>query len=328
MSKIYLIDGGTPTALADENSSFTYNLLPVGNFYDKRYGKVNITPQVIQQIEHNFGSVPSYEVPVKIGHGDGAKSPGKVLAVQAKDNGLEVSFSVDPDTAKAINDKQYRYMSAEIDENYQNKTTGEFVGPVLKGAALVNQPGIPNMSPLVFADDVDTQTQETQDSKQETQDTNKGDVQTMNELEEARKQLADAQAQLKTLQEEKEAGDKKFADLEAQNKALLEERERSENERNEAEVKTFSDKWTAQGIPPAVIDQVKPLLLGKNSRTLKFSDNEKDDKPTLKFFDDLFGALPKMPMTQVSENNSQTLELSDNQKAIERGKAIAGTLSK
>ena len=309
-----LIDGGSPIALSDENTRFIYNLLPVGHFYDKRYGEVNITKDKIKQIVANFGKVPAYEVPVKIGHDNGALSPGKVIGVQAKRDGLEITMVVDAETAKAINEKQYRYMSAEFDENYQNKETGEFVGAVLLGAALVNQPANPYMEPIILVDDI-------QPVQKKEGSTNMND-----ELENMRKQLAEAQAQLKTANEALEASTKKFADLEAQNKSLLDDKERAEAAKIEADVKAFSDKWTAAGIPPAVIEQVKPVLLAKTSRVIKLSDNDKDDKPTLKFFDDLFSGLPKMPMQQISSNDTPAVELSDAQKAVEHAKSIAESL--
>ncbi len=106
-TKIVLIDGGSPVALGDKENRFTYNLLPVGQFYDKRYGKININHEKIKKLAENFGKFPSYEVPVKLGHSDGARSPGKVIAAEAKDNGLEITMLVDDETAKAINDKQY-----------------------------------------------------------------------------------------------------------------------------------------------------------------------------------------------------------------------------
>lgn len=323
--KTVLIDGGFPVALSDSNEDnrFIYNLLPVGKFYDKRYGTVDVTKEKLIKMAENFGKFPSYEVPIKLGHSDGAKSPGKVIAVEAKDTGLEITMLVDKETAQAINDKQYRYMSAEFDENYYDKTTGYPVGEVLLGAALVNQPANPYMQPLKLVDDINPE----------------GGI-NMNEVEELKKKLSEAQAeaalnakklsdtenQLKTATEKAEADAKKLADIEAANKVLLEERERAENAKNEAEVKAFSDKWTAAGIPPAVIEKVKPVLLGKTSRVIKLSDDEKDDTPTLKFFDDLFAGLPKMPMKQIGGSSTSSVELSDVQKAVEHGKAIADSL--
>ena len=317
--KTVLIDGGTPVALADGETRFIYNLLPVGKFYDKRYGEVNITPEKIKKMADNFGHYPSYEVPVKLGHEQGAKSPGKVISVEAKDNGLEITMLVDQETAKAINDKQYRYMSAEFVDDYFDKNNGKNVGPVLCGAALVNQPGHPNVAPLVLIDNINQ--------------TEKGDNELMNELDDLRSQLSDLKAQkaqteaeLKAARELSEANAKKLADIEAQNKSLIEERERAENAKNEAEVKAFCDKWTGQGIPPVVVEKVKPLLLAKTSRVIKLSDDVKDDINSLKFFDDLFAGLPKMNLGQTSKNEAPKIELSDVQTAKERAKAIADSV--
>ena len=320
--KTVLIDGGCPVALGDEEARFIYNLLPVGEFYDKRYGRVSITPAKVQQMADNFGKCPAYEVPVKLGHEQGAKSPGKVIAATAKPEGLEVTLLVDADTAQAINAKQYRYMSAEFDEDYHDKKTGEKVGAVLLGAALVNQPAHPYVAPLVLADNV------TPDTKQEGNDDN------MTELEDLRLQLSDmkaqkaqADAEMKELREQSEITAKKLADLEAQNKSLIEERERAENARNEAEVKALCDKWISQGVAPVTVEKVRPVLLAKQSRTIKLSDDAKDEIPTQKFFDELFESMPKMPMKQVSSNEAPAVELSDVDKAIERGKAIAASVN-
>ena len=312
-----LIDGGPPLQLADENQTqFIYNLLPVGHFYDKRYGEVYITRDKLKQIEQNFGKVPSYEVPVKIGHEQGALSPGKVIAVRARRNGLEITMTVDAETAKAINNKQFRYMSAEFDDNYQDKKTGEFVGATLLGAALVNQPANPYMEPIVLVDDINLNQK-------------KGEEILMHdELESVRKQLADTQAQLKVANETLEATNKKFADLEIQNQTLLAEKEKAEHDKLQADVKAFADKWTAAGVPPAVIELVKPVLLSKHSQVIKLSDNSNDDKNSLKFFDDLFGVLPKVKMTQVSTREKPEVELSDVQKNKEHAKLIAESLNK
>ncbi len=346
--KTVLIDGGCPVALGDEETRFIYNLLPVGEFYDKRYGRVSITPAKIQQMADNFGKCPAYEVPVKLGHSDGAKSPGKVIAVAAKPEGLEITMLVDGETAQAINDKQYRYMSAEYDEDYHDKKTGENMGAVLLGAALVNQPAHPYVAPLKLADDVtpetppesapETQRETYPNPKTNSEKENDEDMKEVEKLEEQAKALkaqVDAleaqktqlEADLKTIKKQEEDTAKKIADLEAQNKSLLEERERAENARNEAEVKAFCDKWTGKGIPPVVLEKVKPLLLAKQSRTIRLSDDAKDETLTLKFFDDLFEGMPKMPMTQLGNSEAPSVELSDIEKAIKRGEAIAASVN-
>lgn len=319
--KTVLVDGGSPVALSDEETRFIYNLLPVGEFYDKRYGRVSITDAKIKQMAENFGKCPAYEVPVKIGHGDGAKSPGKVIGVEAKPEGLEITMLVDSETAQAINAKQYRYMSAEYDEDYHDKKTGEKVGAVLLGAALVNQPAHPDVAPLVLADDIDP-IPKTNPNPERNDDA-------MSELEDLKLQLSEMKAQKEKaeadLKAEREESAKKFSDLEAQNKALIEERDRVETERNEAEVKAFCESWTSKGVPPAVIEKVKPVLLSKQSRTIRLSDDAKDDTPSIKYFGELFEIMPKVPMTQKSTADTPSTELSDYEKAVAIGKAIAGT---
>lgn len=316
--KTVLIDGGVPVALSDDETRFIYNLLPVGEFYDKRYGRVSITPAKVQQMADNFGKCPTYDVPVKLGHGDGAKSPGKVIGVQAKPEGLEVTMIVDTETAEAINAKQYRYMSAEYDEDYHDKKTGENVGAVLLGAALVNQPAHPYVAPLRLADDVDTERND--DDMTELEDLRL-------HLSDLKAQKAQAEAELQAVREQSEDTAKRLADVEAQNQALVEERERAENARNETEVKAFCDKWAGKGIPPATLEKVKPLLLSKQSRTIRLSDDAKDETPTLKFFDELFEGMPKVPMTQLGNSEAPAVELSDVDRAIERGKAIAASMN-
>ena len=319
--KDVLIDGGLPVALSDAEGRFIYNLLPVGEFYDKRYGRISITQDKIQQMADNFGKCPAYEVPVKLGHSDGAKSPGKVIGVQAKDTGLEITMLVDADTAKAINDKQYRYMSAEFNEDYFDKKTGEKVGAVLLGAALVNQPAHPYVAPLVLADDFHTEF--IPERKNEN----------MSELEDLRLKLSDLEAQkaladseLKTIREQSEATAKKLSELEAQNNALLEEKERAEFAAHEAEVKAFCEKYTAQGVPPVLIEKVKPVLLCKKSKVIRLSDDSNDDMPSLRFFGELFDAMPKITMTHITTTEAPSIELSDVDLARERAKAIAESI--
>ena len=312
--KTVLIDGGFPTALSDEEARFIYNLLPVGEFYDKRYGHVSITPEKVKQMAENFGKCPAYEVPVKLGHGDGAKSPGRVISAEAKPDGLEITMLVDAETAQAINSHQYRYMSAEYDEDYNDKTTGRKVGAVLLGAALVNQPAHPYVAPLVLSDDI---TPERMDND-------------MTELEDMRLKLSDMQTQVKELRAETaaksqdaEAMAKRIAELEAENAALKEERRRAEKSRTESEVKAFCDKWTGKGIPPVVLEKVKPVLLSEQSQVIRLSEDAAEDVPSLKFFDELFEGLPKVPMTQLSSSEKPAVEFSDVERAIARGKAIA-----
>ena len=367
--KTVLVDSGFPEALTGETETrFVYNLLPVGKFYDKRYGELYVSDQLLQQMEANFGKYPAYKVPVKLGHGDGAPSPGEVIGIQAKPEGLEITMTVDRETSDAILKKQYRYMSAEFDEAYQDKETGKPVGAVLLGAALVNQPANPYMEPLVLVDDITPRPSEEKTGNEkdtgaeptaqadpiETPNSDRGNEEMekeavellkkqLSEMEvrekEAREAMAasiEAQKAKETELQEKAAqaqaqideAQKKIAELEAANLALCAEKEQTEAAQNEAEVKTFCDKWAGRGIPPATLDNIRPLLMSRAGRVIRLSDDAKDDVSSLKFFDELFEGLPKVPMGQIGSGETPSRELSDVERAKKRGEAIAATVMK
>lgn len=140
-------------------------------------------------------------------------------------------------------------------------------------------------------------------------------------LEAQKAKEAEAQAQAEEAQ-------KKIAELEAANEALNAEKERAEAARNETEVKSFCDRWTSQGIPPAMVEKVKPFLLSRTGRSIRLSDDAKEDTPTLKFFDELFAGLPRVPMEQIGSGETPPRELSDLEKAKKLGKAIAESVQK
>ncbi len=309
---VVLVDNGFPVALSDKETRFFYNLLPVGKFYDKRYGAVNISHETVQKLADNFGKFPSYEVPIKLGHSDGAKSPGKVIGVEAKNTGLEITMLVDDETAKDINNKKYRYMSAEFDENYVDKVTGKNVGAVLLGAALVNQPANPYMQPLMLADDIEGGINPMEEELRRQLNEAKA------ELEASKKQFSDLENETKKQAEETA---KRLADIEAENKRLMEERRNAEKEKHEAEVKALSDTWISKGIPPAFFEKIKPILLNEQTKVIKLSDDT--NVSSLKLFGEALELLPKMPMKQLSGSDVASVELSDVEKARARAKAIA-----
>ena len=326
--KTVLVDVAPPVALkGDDGTRFIYNLLPVGRFFDKRYGEIWVHDEMLQKMEANFGKYPAYEVPVKIGHGDGALSPGEVIAISAKSEGLEITMMVDAETAEAINKKQYRYMSAEFDENYVDKETNEPVGAVLLGAALVNQPANPYMEPLVLADDIHP-------GKTGGAKPDNGRNGNMDPVELLQKKLSEAEEREKKAREELEASiqesktkeaeaQQKIAELEAEKKALAEERAKVAHEKLETEVKAFCDEWPGKGVPPVVLEKVKPVLLSEG-RVIKLSD--KEDAPLIKVFGEVFEAMAKVPMGQQGRSDAPSTELSDIEKAKKLGEQIAASV--
>ena len=67
--------------------------------------------------------------------------------------------------------------------------------------------------------------------------------------------------------------------------------------------------------------------MSRTGRVIRLSDDAKDDVPSLKFFDELFEGLPKVPMGQIGSGETPPHELSDVEKAKKRGEAIAASVA-
>lgn len=271
-------------------SELVYNALPIGNFYDPRYWKVEITPALISKMADNFGKFPTYELPVKLGHSDGAPAVGKIKSVEARADGLYLSMDIDEKSRADIEAGRYKYMSAEYSGDYMDKATGESVGAVLRGVALVNQPGHPGVRPIVFSD-----------GEWHIEKTQKGGNKnmTLDELTKKVEELEAEKAGLKKAVETAEAeakASKEFSD------ATLAANAKLTAEKRAADVKLFCDDWAKKGIAPAVLEKVKPLLFCEQIAEVKLSDTE--TVSAQKMFADIFEAMPKISMSAAGDPNA------------------------
>jgi hypothetical protein len=228
--------------LADGTVGFIYNLLPIGTFYGPSGEWIWIDDEKARQIAANFGKYPGYEVPVKEGHGDGAKSPGRVTSVTVVEGeGVSIAFEVNAEAAKAINEGLYRYMSAEFVNDYADKATGKSVGAVLIGAALTNQPGHPGVVPFRLSDVRDPNPEGGEG------------VLTNEEIQAMQARVAELEGRVTSLSDENKGLATKLSESEEQLK-------RTAQEKRKVTVQAFSDKWKGQGVPPALVDKLAPML--------------------------------------------------------------------
>jgi hypothetical protein len=259
---------------------FIHTVFPVGHFYNKRYGDVWMSPDNIEKMVENFGKYPDYEVPVKFGHGDGAPSPGTVIGLSSTDRGLEATFRVDASASEAIRRRLYRYTSGEMDSEYLDPKTGDNVGPVFLGLALVNQPGLPYMEPLQFVDagldsgDEDRekpniQEDETMSEEKKTAtepEDRSGEMDFLAEKARLEAELKAAHLEREKLAEEKAVHEAKIAELTAAQEA-------AKLETATAKVANFSD-MALKKISPQQLEILKPLL--KPERVMAFADTAED----------------------------------------------------
>lgn len=273
MTKRICVIDGAPLSLGDEGGSFVYRILPVGEFFHRGYGKLEITPKLVGEIAGNFGKYPVYPVPVKLGHGDGAPAGGTVTKAEARSDGLYITFETDTETAEAIRKRRYRYMSAEYDIGYRDGT-GANVGGVITGAGLVNQPGHPGVAPFMLSDYTGEEGKD------------------MDELEKLKQRNAELEEQLRG-QDTKKLSDE-LAEARAREAALLAEVEKERRARREGEVKALCDGWKKGGVPPVLVDTLAPLMLA-DSATIKLADGREQSS-----FEVIKTALDTMPKVDMS----------------------------
>lgn len=75
----------------------------------------------------------------------------KKLFIKASENGHELWAQIEmtPNGAKVLSDKEFGYVSADFDTEYQDNETGEKHGCVLLGAGLTNRPVIKRMASAI-----------------------------------------------------------------------------------------------------------------------------------------------------------------------------------
>lgn len=131
----------------DEAVILQLPLLPQGEFDHPSYGKLNFTPAKFAQMRQHFedgsiGFVPS----LNLDHASQNPFAAECRAmgwfkglVEVPGVGLDFLVELTPAGAKAIEDKEYRYISAETADLW-TVPTGESYANVILGAALTNLP--------------------------------------------------------------------------------------------------------------------------------------------------------------------------------------------
>lgn len=141
------------TKLTEIKREFWHNVLPLGSFFDMRYGKVEITSEMIQQMVENFKQgIPHYRPPVNLSHKDEFGGYGTVEELEARTDGLWARIVLTDEGVRLLEEGKFKYVSAEFVENYVDKQTGENVGYVFVGLALTNKPAHPKVKPITFAE--------------------------------------------------------------------------------------------------------------------------------------------------------------------------------
>lgn len=130
-------------------------LIRTGSFTDPRYGDFDITENMLSEMVKNFSRKVRGVIPaLDYSHESDGVAAGwfKNLWTEKNTSGgisLMAEIAPTPKAAKMLADKEFGYISADFDYDYQDNETREKYGCVLLGAGLTNRPVIKRMEPVV-----------------------------------------------------------------------------------------------------------------------------------------------------------------------------------
>lgn len=124
-----------------------------GVFTDPRYGKFEISRQMLSEMVSNFDKrVYGQDIFFDVAHKPDNGAAGKVLKLKIEGDRLRALVDWTPYGIDAIKTKCYSYSSIEYRDNYQDSETGTNYGPVMMGAALVVRPCIKRLDPIQLSE--------------------------------------------------------------------------------------------------------------------------------------------------------------------------------
>ena len=137
--------------LSDKGVPSEVQLLRTGSFKSFWYGEFEITPKTLQTLKKNFDAkVTGGDLMLDYSHNshDVAAAWIKDVTLKNDDNELWLSVEWTPKGKQKVQDKEFRYFSAEYDEKYTDAESGKEYGHVLLGGGLTNRPFIKGMKPV------------------------------------------------------------------------------------------------------------------------------------------------------------------------------------
>ena len=255
----------------------TIQILRTGKFKDEvRYGEFEITSKDLDTIARNFENEGlAGRLIVDYNHGsalaeptpDQAKSAGKIMKLvrQGKDK-LFAVVKWTKEAIRRIEDEEYLFISPEFHPNYSHPERGaKKMGAWLLAVALTNRPFLKGMDPVALSESAALSLNPSEEDDMTIEELKKAlaeaqaQVKAMTDqiagleggtaLTEAQKTLTEAQAKVTTLTEQAKTVEAKTTELEGQVKTLTEQL--AEAQKGDADqVKTLRD---------TVVEQTKAL---------------------------------------------------------------------
>lgn len=150
MTKFILGNDGLVPSTGERIRSM--QILRTGAFSDARYGRFEISKEMLADMVKNFsegvrGVIPALDY--KHESDDVAAGWFKSLFLREDGDELWADIEMTPKGEKILGDKEFGYVSADFDTEYQDNETLKKFGCVLLGAGLTNRPVIKRMESVI-----------------------------------------------------------------------------------------------------------------------------------------------------------------------------------
>lgn len=171
-------------------------VLRIGTFNHPKYGKFEITNQVLSEMLNNFkNNIRGIDIAFDYFHDSDKEASAWVKDLELKENGTELWAEVEwtPKAEKKLAERELRYFSPDFAFQWTDPESNKVYNNVLFGGGLTNRPFVKEMKAIV-ADEL------------------KGEM-SMTELEKALAKLKEVEANNAKLSEDKAAMEKQMADM-------------------------------------------------------------------------------------------------------------------
>jgi uncharacterized protein YoxC len=125
-------------------------VIRAGLFYDMRYGQIKITPEILISFVDNFNNnIRKVDLALDYSHDAEGPAAGWFEELETRENDTELWAKINwTETGKRrVQEKEFRYVSADFNLDYEDNETLRGHGPVLYGAGLTNRPLVKGMQP-------------------------------------------------------------------------------------------------------------------------------------------------------------------------------------
>ncbi len=270
--------------LSEEGREFKYKLLPIGRFYDDRYGWLEFGKERLEAIAKRFSeNIPSYELFITEEHWGTNKVASITKCYFIEEDGLYIEGEI---IDKETFDK-FAYMSAEL-EPYVDKIRGGIPEETLLGCALTNRPANP------FVDKIK-----------------------LSETEEI-----EVIVKSKEVEEEKgmtEAEKQEFERIKAENEKLKADKVALSEKGRKDRVERLKAIWLSKGVAPATVEKAEKYLLGKEQDgKIHLSEGKQVD--LVEVVDDLLSTFERVDLSEVGKKKDGKVHLSEEEELVEIAK--------